>query len=149
MEQRLKLEDVIAQESEKKVSATRKNFQVVIRVRPPLDAEFDRESQLYRRMAQESDAAYGEPGPSVVVEKNRTVTLYEGGVNLWKGNNSSTGLLNMYKFTFDTVLTPEVEQEEMYEKCAQKVVLSTAQGYNGTVLAYGQTGSGKTHTIQV
>jgi hypothetical protein len=30
---------------------------------------------------------------------------------------------------------------------AQPVVVSTLEGYNGTVFAYGQTGSGKTFTI--
>ena len=53
-----------------------------------------------------------------------------------------------YKFTFDTVLPPQVKQQEMYQTCAKSVVLSTVEGYNGTVLAYGQTGSGKTHTMQ-
>ena len=134
---------------------SRQNFKVVVRVRPPLRVELEKESFIYRRVeghlrtdSSSSDGEYGEPGPSVVVERNRVITLYEGGVNLWQGNHSASGLLNMYKFTFDTVLPPMVQQQEMYESCAQNVVLSTVQGYNGTVLAYGQTGSGKTHTVQ-
>lgn len=30
---------------------------------------------------------------------------------------------------------------------AEKVVVSSLEGYNGTIFAYGQTGSGKTYTI--
>lgn len=35
----------------------------------------------------------------------------------------------------------------MFERVAQPVVVSTLEGFNGTVFAYGQTGSGKTFTI--
>ncbi|UPQ99737.1 kinesin [Chloropicon primus] len=139
----------------KKESKSRQNFKVIIRVRPPLDVEIEREQSIYKRINEDGHMrlssqlrGHCEPGPSVVVEKNKVVTLFEGGVNLWEGNHSTSGLLNMYKFTFDTVLPPQVKQGEMYNTCAKGVVLSTVQGYNGTVLAYGQTGSGKTHTMQ-
>lgn len=138
-----------------KESKSRQNFKVVIRVRPPLDVEIERESAIYQRINEDGHlrlssqlGSFGEPGPSVVVEQNRVITLFEGGVNLWQGSQAASGLLNMYKFTFDTVLPPQVKQQEMYGTCAKQVVLSTVQGYNGTVLAYGQTGSGKTHTMQ-
>lgn len=36
----------------------------------------------------------------------------------------------------------------MYEICAQPIVLSVLEGYNGSIIAYGQTGTGKTHTIE-
>jgi kinesin family protein 6/9 len=36
---------------------------------------------------------------------------------------------------------------QVFERVAQPVVVSTLDGYNGTVFAYGQTGSGKTFTI--
>jgi hypothetical protein len=36
---------------------------------------------------------------------------------------------------------------QVFERVAQPVVVSTLEGYNGTVFAYGQTGSGKTFTI--
>jgi len=140
---------------EKKESKSRQNFKVMIRVRPPLDVEIEREQSIYKRIHEDGHMrlssemrSHCEPGPSVVVEKNKVVTLFEGGVNLWQGNHSASGLLNMYKFTFDTVLPPQVKQQEMYQTCAKSVVLSTVEGYNGTVLAYGQTGSGKTHTMQ-
>ena len=144
-----------ATKAKSKESKSRQNFKVIIRVRPPLDVEIEREQAIYRRINEDGYMrlssemrSYGEPGPSVVVEQNKVITLFEGGVNLWQGNHAASGLLNMYKFTFDTVLPPQVKQQEMYGNCAKEVVLSTVQGYNGTVLAYGQTGSGKTHTMQ-
>lgn len=45
------------------------------------------------------------------------------------------------------------EQETGYEscehlqECAQDVVASVLEGFNGTIMAYGQTGSGKTFTM--
>ena len=41
-----------------------------------------------------------------------------------------------------------ISQEEVYSICAQPIVLSVLEGYNGSVIAYGQTGTGKTHTIE-
>jgi kinesin family protein 6/9 len=38
-------------------------------------------------------------------------------------------------------------QEDVYNVVVKDVVISSMDGYNGTVFAYGQTGSGKTHTI--
>ena len=98
-----------------KESKSRQNFKVMIRVRPPLDVEIEREQSIYRRINEDGHMrlsaqmrSHCEPGPSVVVEKNKEITLFEGGVNLWQGNHAASGLLNMYKFTFDTVLPPQV-----------------------------------------
>jgi DNA replication protein DnaC len=46
--------------------------------------------------------------------------------------------------SFDRVFAPGTSNEEVYERCAQKIVHRALQGTNGTVVAYGQTGSGKT-----
>ena len=35
----------------------------------------------------------------------------------------------------------------MYEECAENIVSSLMDGFNGTILAYGQTGAGKTFTM--
>lgn len=50
-------------------------------------------------------------------------------------------------FAFDTVLTPEAAQADVYDQTARRVVDDFLDGFNGTVFVYGQTGSGKTHTI--
>lgn len=39
------------------------------------------------------------------------------------------------------------ENQKIYEIIAQKIVLSTLEGYNATIFAYGQTGTGKTFTM--
>jgi kinesin family member 6/9 len=52
-----------------------------------------------------------------------------------------------YAFQFNGVLAPDAQQDEVFERCAAKVVTGALDGFNGTVFAYGQTGSGKTFTI--
>lgn len=48
---------------------------------------------------------------------------------------------------FDRVFGPSATNDEVYEKCAQRIVHRALQGTNGTVCAYGQTGSGKTFSM--
>ena len=48
---------------------------------------------------------------------------------------------------FDRVFAPGTTNEEVYERCAQRIVHRALQGTNGTVCAYGQTGSGKTFSM--
>ncbi|RLN93092.1 hypothetical protein BBJ28_00010659 [Nothophytophthora sp. Chile5] len=47
-------------------------------------------------------------------------------------------------FHFNDIFDPGVSQELVFN---DDIVLSSLDGYNGTILAYGQTGSGKTYTI--
>ncbi|GMR47901.1 hypothetical protein PMAYCL1PPCAC_18096, partial [Pristionchus mayeri] len=54
---------------------------------------------------------------------------------------------NDRSFTYDHVFDTPTIQREVYEKCIERLVEGTLDGYNATVLAYGQTGSGKTHTM--
>lgn len=51
-----------------------------------------------------------------------------------------------WHFKVDKVLA-NASQEQVFECCAQEVVRSVMDGYNGTIMAYGQTGAGKTHTM--
>eukprot|EP00052_Salpingoeca_macrocollata_P024649 m.221532 g.221532 ORF g.221532 m.221532 type:complete len:850 (-) comp22291_c0_seq1:22-2571(-) len=51
-------------------------------------------------------------------------------------------------FTFHCTLAPGATQEDCFERCGVKPLISNAiDGYSCTVFAFGQTGSGKTHTI--
>ncbi len=51
-------------------------------------------------------------------------------------------------YVFDGLLSEDLStQDSVYEKCAEKVVDTVLEGYNGTVMAYGQTGAGKTFTM--
>lgn len=52
------------------------------------------------------------------------------------------------QFDFDTVVTPETTQKELYElSVGDSVRRNLFRGYNTTIFAYGQTGSGKTYTM--
>lgn len=107
-------------------SVENKNFQVVLRIRPPLPREL------------ESERNYQE---IVRTEGSKVCSINE---NPDDGNN----VYNTHRFTFDRVYDQDATQEEIYKQTAREAVVSTLQGYNATVLAYGQTGTGKTFSME-
>ncbi|KAL7845850.1 hypothetical protein AOLI_G00240420 [Acnodon oligacanthus] len=50
-------------------------------------------------------------------------------------------------FGFDRVFSAEESTSQLYQDIAKALVVSTVEGYNGTIFAYGQTSSGKTFTM--
>ncbi|XP_058236857.1 centromere-associated protein E [Hemibagrus wyckioides] len=50
-------------------------------------------------------------------------------------------------FSFDRVFSAEESTNQLYQDIAKPLVVSTVEGYNGTIFAYGQTSSGKTFTM--
>ncbi|XP_078130438.1 centromere-associated protein E isoform X2 [Sander vitreus] len=50
-------------------------------------------------------------------------------------------------FGFDRVFTSEETTNQLYQDIAKPLVVSSVEGYNGTIFAYGQTSSGKTFTM--
>ncbi len=56
--------------------------------------------------------------------------------------------INSKSFTFDNVLSPSSNTEELYSTSAAKDITTAVatHGVDGTVFLYGQTGSGKTHS---
>ncbi|KAM7367519.1 hypothetical protein PAMP_013810 [Pampus punctatissimus] len=50
-------------------------------------------------------------------------------------------------FSFDRVFIAEETTNQLYQDIAKPLVVSTVEGYNGTIFAYGQTSSGKTFTM--
>mmetsp|Transcript_27839 Transcript_27839/g.66142 ORF Transcript_27839/g.66142 Transcript_27839/m.66142 type:complete len:156 (-) Transcript_27839:2516-2983(-) len=50
------------------------------------------------------------------------------------------------QFRFNSLLS-DANQKETYKVCADDIVRSVTDGFNGTILAYGQTGAGKTYTM--
>jgi len=50
-------------------------------------------------------------------------------------------------FSFENVLDESATQEEVYDKCAARIVDGVLDGYDGSVLAYGETTSGKTFSM--
>jgi len=102
---------------------------VVLRIRPQLAEEGENDRCI--RVPHEVGTSLSKSSPrfqSVRIEEN--------------GENEQS-----QDFTFDHVLNPSTNQEELYSKCVESLVESSLDGYNASILAYGQTGSGKTHTI--
>ncbi|XP_048876324.1 centromere-associated protein E [Brienomyrus brachyistius] len=50
-------------------------------------------------------------------------------------------------FNFDRVFSTVETTKQLYQEVAKPLVVSSVQGYNGTIFAYGQTSSGKTFTM--
>ena len=51
------------------------------------------------------------------------------------------------EWTYDYLLTPDSEQDEMYERVGRQTISDFLNGYNGTLFTYGQSGSGKTFSM--
>lgn len=95
-------------------------------------------------------------GVSVVARfrplNEKEISISEDNCVKFLGNNTveliSTIENTNYKFSFDNIFSPDVSQQEVYQKSALPIVNSILEGFNGTILAYGQTSSGKTFTMQ-
>lgn len=115
------------------------NFQVVIRVRPPLQRE--RSHGVFRPVVQVSpdnkSVAIMEYLGQEVDERERALDI-----------DANPHLCVWQSFSFDFVYEPQATQEFVYDNTARTATQSILEGYNATVLAYGQTGTGKTHTME-
>ncbi|XP_057686417.1 centromere-associated protein E isoform X5 [Corythoichthys intestinalis] len=78
-------------------------------------------------------------------EKTKSVEVF------WEANENSLRQLDdgttTKSFAFDRVFTAEETTNQLYQDIAKPLVVSTVEGYNGTIFAYGQTASGKTFTM--
>ncbi len=104
------------------------NFQVVIRVRPPITRE-----------------TRGKDCRTVVkvTEDHKGICVSESfGHRNEPDYQQDANLSAMYTFGFDHVYDQDAAQQTVYETTGKAAVESTLQGYNATILAYGQTGSG-------
>ncbi|OMJ66985.1 hypothetical protein SteCoe_35983 [Stentor coeruleus] len=95
------------------------NIQVVCRVRPLNEKEFQRCKDLCVR----------------VHEDRQTISI------------NSSECSESLTFTFDSIFAPETPQQNIYEIAARPIITAVLEGFNGTILAYGQTSSGKTFTM--
>nr|XP_057920862.1 centromere-associated protein E isoform X2 [Doryrhamphus excisus] len=89
--------------------------------------------------------------PTIEREKNGPSET-EAPVQLfWKADKNSIYQIddgNLTKsFSYDRVFTVEETTNQLYQAIAKPLVVSTVEGYNGTIFAYGQTSSGKTFTM--
>ncbi|XP_054613540.1 centromere-associated protein E isoform X7 [Dunckerocampus dactyliophorus] len=69
----------------------------------------------------------------------------------WKADKNSIYQIDdgnsTKSFSYDRVFTVEETTNQLYQAIAKPLVVSTVEGYNGTIFAYGQTSSGKTFTM--
>ncbi|XP_059666492.1 kinesin-like protein KIN-12F [Cornus florida] len=89
------------------------------------------------------------PDPPVkVVVRIRPTNHHEreGDRTVRKVSDDSLSIANR-KFTFDSVLDSNSNQEDIFQLVGVPLVKNALAGYNTSVLAYGQTGSGKTYTM--
>ncbi|XP_034555300.1 centromere-associated protein E isoform X4 [Notolabrus celidotus] len=82
---------------------------------------------------------------SAALEKAEPVHLF------WKADKKSIHQVDdvnsTKSFSFDRVFTADETTNQLYLNIAKPLVVSTVEGYNGTIFAYGQTSSGKTFTM--
>ncbi|XP_017980721.1 PREDICTED: kinesin-like protein KIN12B [Theobroma cacao] len=100
----------------------------------------------------ESDEQSGELGnldPSVkVVVRIRPINGQEKEVDRTVRKISSDSLsVSDRKFTFDSVLDSNSNQEDVFQLIGVPLVKNALSGYNTSILSYGQTGSGKSYTM--
>ncbi|CAM6086375.1 unnamed protein product [Calypogeia fissa] len=56
--------------------------------------------------------------------------------------------VNGQNYSFDHVFGTDAKNGDVYDGLAKGVIMSSLDGFNGTVFAYGQTSSGKTYTMK-
>ena len=115
-----------------------KNFKVVVRVRPLSNEEVARGERQVCKVDSVSTVTCGDG-------HNDETPMSPGSLS----NGRSTDLLRATRrttprtFTYDRVFGTSDSQELLYTTAVAPVVLSTVEGYNGSIIAYGQTGTGK------
>ncbi|XP_071334449.1 centromere-associated protein E isoform X3 [Trachinotus anak] len=89
--------------------------------------------------------------PSVAREESAASENAEPLQLFWKADKKSIHQIDdgnsTKSFSFDRVFTAEETTNQLYQDIAKPLVVSTVEGYNGTIFAYGQTSSGKTFTM--
>ncbi|XP_028824579.1 centromere-associated protein E-like [Denticeps clupeoides] len=86
-----------------------------------------------------------------LIEREAETPSAEASQLYWKADKLSIHQIddgNITKsFSFDRVFSSEESTNQLYQSIAKSLVVSTVEGYNGTIFAYGQTSSGKTFTM--
>ncbi|XP_029353023.1 centromere-associated protein E isoform X3 [Echeneis naucrates] len=89
--------------------------------------------------------------PLIAREESATSENAEPHQHFWKADKKSVYQLedgnSTKSFSFDRVFTAEETTNQLYQDIAKPLVVSSVEGYNGTIFAYGQTSSGKTFTM--
>ncbi|XP_055960727.1 kinesin-like protein KIN-12F [Mercurialis annua] len=93
----------------------------------------------------QSDTSLSSDPPVKIVVRVRPVNE-QNGVRVAKISSDLLSIRDR-KFSFDSVLDSNSNQEDVFKLVGIPLVKSTLAGYNTSILSYGQTGSGKTYTM--
>ncbi|XP_041813994.1 centromere-associated protein E isoform X4 [Chelmon rostratus] len=89
--------------------------------------------------------------PLIAREENAALENTDPVQLFWKADKKSIHQIDdgnsTKSFSFDRVFTAEETTNQLYQDIAKPLVVSSVEGYNGTIFAYGQTSSGKTFTM--
>ncbi|XWS09720.1 hypothetical protein CRYUN_Cryun39dG0013400 [Craigia yunnanensis] len=112
---------------------------------PPMDSSIKKDIVE----SEEKNGELGNLDPSVkVVVRIRPINGQEKEVDRTVRKVSSDSLsVGDRKFTFDSVLDSNSNQEDVFQLIGVPLVKNALAGYNASILSYGQTGSGKTYTM--
>ena len=102
------------------------NIKVLVRVRPPSEAELSHGG--YRKAVH-------------ATEDGRGCYLTAPGAPQDQGPSKPA-------FSYDNVVDENTEQERVFELVGKPIADAFLEGYHSNLLAYGQTGAGKTYTMQ-
>lgn len=65
----------------------------------------------------------------------------------WFVDNNTLIHQEFGEFNFDHIFSPEMNNQQVYERIASPMIDKLFEGFNCTIFAYGMTGSGKTFTM--
>ncbi|XP_056283433.1 centromere-associated protein E [Pseudoliparis swirei] len=89
--------------------------------------------------------------PLIEREENAALENAEPVQLFWKADKKSIHQIDdgnsTKSFVFDRVFIAEETTNQLYQDIAKPLIVSSVEGYNGTIFAYGQTSSGKTFTM--
>lgn len=110
----------------KKSMGSNANFKVVLRIRP-----------LSQKEKQSKEDVCLKPQSATVLAITKSKETFD------KKSRET-----QHTFTYDRMYHDNEDQMTVFSSAVEPVVLSTLEGYNGSIIAYGQTGTGKTYTIE-
>ncbi|KAJ4838841.1 hypothetical protein Tsubulata_013940 [Turnera subulata] len=94
-----------------------------------------------------SESVTMDPSVKVVVRIRPAVDHERSGDQAVRKSSSDSVSIGERKFTFDSVLDSNSNQEDVFQLVGIPLVKSALAGYNASILSYGQSGSGKTYTL--
>ena len=105
------------------------NINVALRLRPLGTKEIQQNDQLIWTLPNYTSISLINQAQKILIESKRI--------------NAKTKI----SFSYDYCFSSNHDNVHVYDTIAQKIVMSSLNGLNGTLFVYGQTGAGKTYTM--